>query len=391
MGQNSSMYEYRDVVDFSEKYDQIHPYIATPICVISLIINCIISIVLNSNELVSATNFLLVSTSICHATLNVFYLFYIIHNFWHDKDFTCDSYTNSYWWTVLLLIFHHCSFELHSLTIWLAVALALLRCVQLYTRNDHYTEVKIARRIVFIVVSGVSVLSVPNFYAFSVKRLPIDNLQSRCLTANNTVVFRESWIIGVSETSETAKRMSFRIAFESSAIFFYVVPCILLISTIAYLVSTLSRFRSRRHKLRQRPRRACWHVQRHTLTLLVILAFFVVTQLPQGILTFLCSILTQNFRLNVYQSLGEIMELLSILNGIVSFTLYCLMSSLFRAAFLQLFRRSQMGQNSVVSRRLRVPIDSVRRADCFECFSPPRSFERENIEIQLNRIEIANI
>ncbi|KAK7066520.1 Serpentine type 7TM GPCR chemoreceptor Srw, partial [Halocaridina rubra] len=72
--------------------------------------------------------------------------------------------------------------------------------------------------------------------------------------------------------------------------------------------------------------------------LLTVLLLFLVTELPQGILSLLSGIYGHKFFLQCYHHWGEVMDLLALINGTVNFLLYYVMSHQFRLTFSYLFR-----------------------------------------------------
>ncbi|RWS20679.1 class A rhodopsin-like G-protein coupled receptor GPRmys [Leptotrombidium deliense] len=71
--------------------------------------------------------------------------------------------------------------------------------------------------------------------------------------------------------------------------------------------------------------------------LLGVLILFLLTESPTGILVLVAGIVGEAFFLNVYKPLGEILDLLALVNSAVNFVLYCSMSKQFRQTFAKLF------------------------------------------------------
>ena len=74
---------------------------------------------------------------------------------------------------------------------------------------------------------------------------------------------------------------------------------------------------------------------RTTRMLIVVIILFLITELPQGILA-LCSGLLPGFFDAVYVPLGDVMDIVALINNAINFTLYCSMSKHFRETFLRL-------------------------------------------------------
>lgn len=121
-------------------------------------------------------------------------------------------------------------------------------------------------------------------------------------------------------------------------------PCVLMVVYGGLLLNTL------RSKLRQKLRRMSTAStstlsngrqgtdnSRTTRMLLVVIILFVVTELPQAVLIFL-SITLQGFFMNVYVPLGDLMDMLALINNGVNFVLYCSMSRDFRNTLMAILK-----------------------------------------------------
>lgn len=77
---------------------------------------------------------------------------------------------------------------------------------------------------------------------------------------------------------------------------------------------------------------------RTTRMLLAVLFLFLLTEFPQGILALLSGILGDAFFSECYGHLGELMDILALINSAINFILYCVMSRQFRQTFQRIFR-----------------------------------------------------
>ncbi len=184
---------------------------------------------------------------------------------------------------------------------------------------------------------ATTLLCLPNYFSFSISSVPPEQMSVDCVELNNENI-TQFWTIVSSNVINNWDILT--TAFLLSATMFFIVPCCILFAAFSYLFHKLSHFNHRRKRLSARNIQGVVRTNRQTIVLLVILALFVATQLPQGILTLLCSVLSDDYRHSVYQSLGDFMELLSVTNGLVSFICHCAMSSKFRNAFRRLILRS---------------------------------------------------
>ncbi|XP_075163181.1 G-protein coupled receptor dmsr-1-like [Haematobia irritans] len=77
---------------------------------------------------------------------------------------------------------------------------------------------------------------------------------------------------------------------------------------------------------------------RTTRMLLAVLLLFLITEFPQGILGLLNTILGDDFYMQCYLKLSDLMDILALINSSINFILYCSMSRQFRTTFTLLFR-----------------------------------------------------
>ena len=76
--------------------------------------------------------------------------------------------------------------------------------------------------------------------------------------------------------------------------------------------------------------------RRTTVMLLAIIALYIISELPQSILVILC-VFVEGFFQNVYNALGDFIDLLSLINSAINFITYIAMSTQFRETFLEMF------------------------------------------------------
>lgn len=77
---------------------------------------------------------------------------------------------------------------------------------------------------------------------------------------------------------------------------------------------------------------------RTTKMLLAVLALFLITEFPQGIMAFLSGLYGQEFFRKCYNSFAEVWDILALINSAINFILYCFMSKQFRTQFRTVFK-----------------------------------------------------
>jgi len=149
------------------------------------------------------------------------------------------------------------------------------------------------------------------------------------------------------------------------ALFVRLVPCIGLTVLSLLLVQTMRQAEERRQNLRGKSSVASKSgkegaggsdrkTNRTTLMLLLVVILFLVTELPQGVINLLSGLLP-GFVNEIYMALGDLLDILALINNGINFILYCSMSKQFRDTFVSVFR-----------------LDAVSRlcARCCCCYKP---------------------
>ncbi|XP_065319682.1 uncharacterized protein LOC135927551 isoform X2 [Gordionus sp. m RMFG-2023] len=74
--------------------------------------------------------------------------------------------------------------------------------------------------------------------------------------------------------------------------------------------------------------------------LLTVLLCFLITEFPSGFLALLCieNLMGQPFFLRIYSPLGDLMDMMALINSSANFIIYCIMSEQFRATFSSMFQ-----------------------------------------------------
>ncbi|KAK3915628.1 Sex peptide receptor [Frankliniella fusca] len=101
--------------------------------------------------------------------------------------------------------------------------------------------------------------------------------------------------------------------------------------------------RSRRANKSQRLVEKEKQTDRTTKMLLAVLLLFLITEAPQGLLGLLSVLLGGKFFRECYVKLGDVMDILALINSAINFMVYCCMSRQFRNTFNQLFRPRLLG------------------------------------------------
>ncbi|VDM40989.1 unnamed protein product [Toxocara canis] len=126
------------------------------------------------------------------------------------------------------------------------------------------------------------------------------------------------------------------------------VPCFLLLWFTTLLMLRLKRNNARREMLLYNnsvlksatARKKRQNYDRTTLTLIVVLTVFLLTELPQGFLAMLNAIYTNDVHSILYMNLANVLDVLSLINCYVGFIAYCFLCSKYRQTFLMMIIRT---------------------------------------------------
>lgn len=301
-------------------YHPIHSYLATAVCVFGTVSNSLNMIVLLQKQIRSTASILLIGMAICYIKLDLLHLTLGIHQIIYQ------AHVPTLKWLIFELCTAHSSFALYGLSTWLTVYLAVVRYSQLKDPSANFQRHKQTIWNIAVLAVGALLCCVPNMLSVE-------------LRPNGIVRSDVHWHIGESNFSMNLAGYPLKLAFWCSGVLFFLLPSALLFILICLMLPILHNFKTRRRRLRLSSRNLPGG-EPHLSLIFSVLVVFLVTNLPQGVLTILCAFLNQSYRENIFDILAEPMELLLLLNISIGLILNCVISSQFRETFLQVFSHS---------------------------------------------------
>ncbi|XP_063241752.1 G-protein coupled receptor dmsr-1-like [Bacillus rossius redtenbacheri] len=328
--------------DMADAYRRAHGYVSLAVCLFGTVANLLNVAVLTRKDMRKAPiNRLLTWLAVADVLVMVEYV-----------PFACYAYLVlpervdfPYGWAVFVLFHGHFSQVMHTISICLTQALAVWKYIAIRFPHENSVLCSDARCRLAVLVSYTLPLLVcsPSFFVFSVR-------ETRIREGREVVVL---YHVALSRAARQGDELLYTANFWTYSVVVKLLPCCVLAYLSCWLVSALHSFNRRKHD-RARSSEAgaaepcsADQLQLHkselrshrTVRMLVaVLLLFLLTELPQGVLGLLSGALGRCFFHNCYHRFGELMDVLALLNGAVSFLLYCLMSRQFRRAFGQLFR-----------------------------------------------------
>ncbi|KAH3886489.1 G-protein coupled receptor dmsr-1-like [Dreissena polymorpha] len=342
---NTSESETPALQTFASTYKPIHGYFAAVVCVLGVLANILNIIVLTRKNMISSTNIILTGLAISDGLTMVFYLPFAIQSYviyGSEPSVERDTIHNARY----TLTYAIASVTLHSISIWLTVTLALFRYVFIrFPRiGAQHCNIQRAKTAVCAVVIGITIVCIPNSisYEFRSRREPKQSF-------NTSETEGMIWFIDVRNGTH-ADMLLAKFNFWIQAVIVKILPCFLLTMFSVLLVRTMQDVEKRRKKMiTKRPvadgesQPSCSSMtskrsrqsQRTTRMLVTVVILFLLTEIPQGILSLLSGLIEDFFHL-IYTPLGDLLDILALINNGINFVLYCFMSKQFRDTFLSI-------------------------------------------------------
>ena len=328
---------------FEERYKPIHGYLAAIVCVFGVIANILNIIVLTRKNMISSTNIILTGLAISDGLTMAFYFpyalqMYVIHGIKESPERDTEGAAK------FQLCYAILSVCVHSISIWLTVTLAVFRYVfiRFPRRGARYCNVQRTKTAVIAVSVAVIIVCIPNSIMYELKSDSAANLGFPN-TSNASM-----WWVDV-KTNTTAEIVLQKFNFWVQAILVKLLPCFLLTIFSFLLVRTMQGAEKRRKKLLNKNSVTDGETQpigssgkrskrsiRTTRMLLTVVILFLITETPQGVMSLLMGLI-EGFFHNVYTPLGDLMDILALINNGINFVLYCTMSKQFRDTFFSVF------------------------------------------------------
>ncbi|XP_014285898.1 G-protein coupled receptor dmsr-1 [Halyomorpha halys] len=328
-----------------DAYKEAHGYSSLVVCLFGSVANVLNIVVLTRREMSSPTNAILTGLAVADLLVMLEYIPYC----WREVLAVRPKRDKfSYGHALLVLLHAHFSQVFHTISIWLTITLAVWRYIAVVypQRNREWCGMQ---QTIIAITSGYlicPILCIPLYLAFDIqpKRTILDEFGNKP-TANTTKFTNTTlYYVDLSELGRANDNLLATINFWVYSIVIKIIPCIALTILSLRLISALIDTKRRREALtsgsRKTPRIAEKERQtdRTTRMLLAVLLLFLITEFPQGVLVLLSIYRGQDFFTDCYQKLGEIMDILALINSAINFMIYCAMSRQFRTTFSLLFR-----------------------------------------------------
>lgn len=331
---NVTLYLDRSTVEslwaFQARYGPIHGYVSVLVCMLGILANMANIVVLNKKHMETSTNVLLMWLAVADLCTMVEYTPFALRFYIFRDKVLCFLQTSSYGWICYLLFHANFSITMHSISIWLTIMLAFFRFLYIFFphRGSIYCSIKHAKIVILTVYITAVIVSIPNYISNYYK------------TDVKTTHGQNVTIYDTRHRKDGGFKVVFDLNYWLQAMLVKLIPCLLLTVLTIMLISALRRAHKRHMHLMSHGKND--DVEKHTEhlrttgMLLAVVILFLITELPQGILTLLM-IFYYELANELYNPLGDILDIMALLNNAINFVLYCSMSKQFRDTFVDTF------------------------------------------------------
>ncbi len=304
---------------FSDRYQGIHGYVSIIVCSFGIVLNIMNIVVLTRKNMISSTNYILTALAIADMLTMVSYLPYAVY--FYCITIPDHKYQHPKGWIIYLLFNTDFIITCHTIAMWLTVALAVFRYIVVchHTLGPKLCNLYRAKITILAVFVSTVLFCIPNYVMYK----PVQLDEGGWWFAENDFI------------SPFMKVFSFWLF----GVVLKIAPCILLTVLSSLLIYAMSQADKKRRRLKSQGKRAeserASEHNRTTAMLVAVVLCFVIAELPQGILAFLSGVDTNIF-MSVYVPLGDVWDIIVLLNSSVNFILY-FMSRQFRKTFKEVF------------------------------------------------------
>uniref|UniRef100_A0A0M3INY7 G_PROTEIN_RECEP_F1_2 domain-containing protein n=1 Tax=Ascaris lumbricoides TaxID=6252 RepID=A0A0M3INY7_ASCLU len=194
----------------------------------------------------------------------------------------------------------------------------------------HLSTLCFSRKLFGVCTIVVSILCIPTMLVHRIVKMPLKILP--LVSEPATLIAKELYTLDMVEDACSL----FQLNLWLTAIFLKAVPCVLLLWFTFALVSKLRDTDIKRNDLYSKSFRK--HMRKTvvpdktTYMLVIMISVFLATELPQGFLALLNGVYTADVHRFIYVNVGDVLDLMSLINCSVDCVLYCMMSSRYRCA-----------------------------------------------------------
>ncbi|CDS40591.1 fmrfamide receptor [Echinococcus multilocularis] len=339
----SNCTRYPGLEAFDLHYKTIHAYLSLGICFFGIFTNTLNAVILTHNHMRSPTNLLLTSIAIADSVTMIAYVAKDVYlHFITSPDPITIPHGRGGIYFVLLTNFT--AIGAHIFSTITTVMLAAFRCWVLYRPQCQVSYKHIKQTV------AVAALLSFAMFVLGISTLVVGKLAPLIVPKNVT---KDYYWFAVREGLDYVDRANFVIY----GCFSKLASSLLIAFFTGLILAAMEKARRRYLKLKHGPsgpkktlmseqtmdtegkdvgKRESRGNHRTTVMLVAVVVSFIITEAPQGVITTVVAIQDYCFLYAFYAPIGDLLDLLVLLNSSTNFILYCAMSAQFRKSFKEL-------------------------------------------------------
>lgn len=309
-------------------YRNIHGYLSVIICSIGIMLN-IVNILAWSRKDTVASDVLLSALGVTDGFSLLSYLIYSAYFFLITGPGQ-NMYHSERGMYVVVVGFH--SFlTFHMFSNFLTLSLAIIRYFHVCRGYSKFCETRFSYFIIMFGLIVTVLVALPFYFYYEIYDLAEESESGY-------------WIMKSDFAREHVYGFQVPLLWIYGVIF-KLIPCVLMIILSGSMVNSIRRAKKRKDQLTNRSihrksRRNCMEYNRTTLMLLMIVVIYVLTETPIAISAFLSGLQRAEshfFYFLLYSTVGDILDLLTVLNASANFFVYITMCTRFRRRIRVIF------------------------------------------------------
>jgi len=319
-------FSYCQLRQFQEFYHPIHGWLAMLVCILGTLFNLANILVLTHRDMRSPVNMILTGIAVADFLVMLEYIPFTIYMNLLDTENRSPEEEYSLGWGIFMVFHTNFTVMIHTVATWLTFSLAIWRFIMIKFPSEAATLCTVGRCKIVLVLGFVVpfFLTIPNMVFFTLSpSLRVSSESGLCYTEYRLII----------DNRGLNSQLPFTLNLWLYSILLKLVPCLVLTIFTACLIHAMYQAAENAAKLRggrEGKNSKNNSTEKTTKLLIVIVILFLVAEFPMGILAMLSAILGQQFFMECYYPLGEVMDLLALGNSAANFLLYCIMSTQFR-------------------------------------------------------------